>query len=81
MLSEAVDEDEVIVDDELMGDEEGEALALIVEDSPGYDIGGIWVEIVELGGTELSVKKNGREELELTELDESSDEVNAGSDS
>jgi hypothetical protein len=54
---------------------------LIVEDSPGYDAGGIWIEIVELGGTELSVKKNGREELELTELEESSDEVNAGSDS
>ena len=62
-------------------DEEDEDPELIVEDSPGYDIGGNRVEIVELGGTELSVKKNGREELELTELDESSDEVNAGSDS
>jgi len=56
LLSEAVDEDEVIVDDELMGDEEGEALALIVEDSPGYDTRGNSVVIEELGGTELSVK-------------------------
>lgn len=50
-------EDELIVYDELVDDElmadEDEELELIVDDSPGYCIGGDWLETAELEEVEL----------------------------
>jgi hypothetical protein len=73
LLSE--DEDEVIVVDELIVDEDSEALELTVEESPGYDTGSDSLEIVELEIVELPEYPSGSDWLELPELDESDDSV------
>jgi hypothetical protein len=57
LLSE--DEDEVIVVDELIEDEDSEALELAVEESPGYDTGSDWLELSELDESDDSVIEDG----------------------
>jgi hypothetical protein len=67
----SVDEEEVIVDDELIRDEDSEALGLTVEESPGYDTGSDSLEIEELEIVELPEYVSGSDWLKLSELDES----------
>lgn len=66
------EEEEVTVDDELVGDEEGEGLELIVADSSGYSTRDDWLETVELEAVGLAELV----ELDVTEgIDEELDEA------